>query len=342
MIGGHESFDVELSPQEQLRSSKEYRKAANFYMRTNDRSELRALGSTGDGATLIPTGFQREIEIYRKAIGGPRLISRVVPTSSGNSLPWPTEVDTSNAGIWLAESAPTSEVEPTYSNVLLGADLISTGVVLVPVELMQDSAFSMEATLGEAFGVRLARGCCNAYTTGNGLNIPGLLPELVSAGGRSVSALGGFNVSGNSADTDLNTIGPDDLNALITLVDKAYRTGDSVSFMGNQSAFDRLRQLKDKYGRGVWQTSLAEGAADTIDGYSWIHNQSMAAIGAGNISMVYGNFSKYVIRDVLSMTMIRYAELFMQNRQMGFEAYQRTYGRLLNPLAFAYLKHPNS
>jgi HK97 family phage major capsid protein len=331
------------NPQEQMRSSLEYRRAVNSYMRTGDKGELRALGTNGgDGSTLVPTGFQREIEVYRKAIGGPRLVSRVVSTATGNSLPWPTEQDTSNAGTWLAESASTSEVDPTFSSVQLGADLLSSNLVLVPVELMQDSAFSMEATLAESFGIRLARGSCDAYTNGNGANIPGLLPELVSAGGRSVLAVGGNNNSGNSADTDLNSIGTDDFSALITAVDKAYRTGDSVYFMGNQSAFDKVRNLKDKYGRPIWQASLSEGTGDLIDGYPWVHNQFMENIGAGNVSMIFGNFSKYIIRDVLGMTMIRYNELFMQNRQIGFEAYLRSFGRLLNAQAFSYLIHPDS
>jgi HK97 family phage major capsid protein len=333
----------ELNPREQMRSSEEYRRAANHYMRTGEMGELRALNSvSGDGSTLVPTGFQREVEIYRKAIGGPRLVSRVVTTSSGNTLPWPTEQDTSNAGVWLAESAATSEVDPTFSNVTLYADLISSGTVLTPVELLQDSAFSMEATLAESFGLRLARGQAAAFTTGNGLQTPGLVTELVSAGGRNVLAVGGNNNSGNDADTDINSIGTDDFSNLITAVDKAYRTGDRVYFMGNQSAFDKVRTLKDKYGRPIWQTSLSEGAGDTIDGYPWIHNQAMAGIGAGNISMIFGNFSKYIIRDVLGMTMIRYNELFMQNRQIGYEMYARTFGKLLNPTAFSYLIHPDS
>jgi HK97 family phage major capsid protein len=316
----------------------------NHYARTGEKEELRALGSNSgnDGSTLVPVGFQKEIEVFTKAIGGPRLVSRVVTTATGNSLPWPTEQDTSNAGTWLAESASTSEVDPTFSNVTLGADLLSSNLVLVPIELMQDSAFSMEATLAEAFGVRLARGCATAYTTGNGANIPGLLTELISAGGRSVLAQGANANSGNSANTDLNSIGTADFANLITAVDKSYRIGDKVNYMGNQSAFDTVRQLLDKYGRPLWQASLAENTDDTINGYPWIHNQAMESIGAGNVSMIFGNFSKYVIRDVLGMTMIRYNELFQQQRQIGFEAYLRTFGRLLNASAFSYLIHPDS
>lgn len=344
-IGGG-NHELALSPQEQMRGSSEYRSAVNHYMRTGETGELRALSgvSGGDGSTLIPTGFQREIEKYSLAIGGPRLVARKVTTATGNSLPWPTENDTSNAGLWLAQSASTSEVDPTFSSVTLSASLISSGTVLVPVELMQDSAFSMEATLAESFGLRIFRGQSNAFATGDGLSggTPGLLTELVSAGGRSVLAIGGNSNSGNAGDTDLNTIGSDDFANLIAKVDKSYRTGGWVGFLGNQASFDTIRKLKDKYGRPIWQTSLTEGAGDTIDGYPWMHWQAMSGIGAGNTSLVFGNFSKYIIRDVLGMTMIRYNELFMQNRQVGFEAYARTYGKCLNPNAFSYLVHPLS
>jgi len=341
-----------LSPSEQFLDSPEYRAAFETYARTANKAELRALGSGSgaDGAQLVPTGFQREIEVYLSAIGGLRQCARVVPTATGNNLPWPTEIDTSNglasgtfnAGSWLAESAGNSEVDPTYGAVTLYADLLDSGLVLVPIELMQDSAFSMEGELSRTFGTRLGRGTAQAYMNGNGLQITGLLPELVAAGGREVLAVGAFANSGNSADTDLNGLGSDDFASAIAAVNPAYRTGKGVGFIANQQTFDSLRKVKDKYGRPIWETSLTQGQPDTIFGYPYWFDQSMQTPGAGNKSLIFGNFNHYVIRDVLGMTMIRYNELYMGNRQIGFEAYMRTFGKTLNPQAFAYVQHPLS
>jgi len=249
---------------------------------------------------------------------------------------------TFNAGSWLAESAGNSEVDPTYGAVTLYADLLDSGLVLVPIELMQDSAFSMEGELSRTFGTRLGRGTAQAYMNGNGLQITGLLPELVAAGGREVLAVGAFANSGNSADTDLNGLGSDDFASAIAAVNPAYRTGKGVGFIANQQTFDSLRKVKDKYGRPIWETSLTQGQPDTIFGYPYWFDQSMQTPGAGNKSLIFGNFNHYVIRDVLGMTMIRYNELYMGNRQIGFEAYMRTFGKTLNPQAFAYVQHPLS
>lgn len=344
----------ELTADEQRLASPEYRRAFNNYARTADKAELRALGSGSgaDGAALVPTGFQREIEVHLKAIGGLRRCARIVTTATGNNLPWPNEIDTNsgtdsgtyNAGSWLAESAPTTEVDPTYSNVTLYANTIDSGLVLVPVELMQDSAFSIESELSRTFGTRLGRGTAAAYQNGNNLSpgITGLIPELQAAGGRSVLAVGANNNSGNSGDTDLNSLGSDDFANVIEAVDPAYRVGANVGWLANQATYDTLRKVKDKYGRPIWEVSLAGGTPDKILGYPYWYDQSMSKIGAGNVSLIFGDFSKYIIRDVLGMTMIRYNELFMQNRQVGYQAYMRTFGKTLNAQAFAYIVHPLS
>jgi HK97 family phage major capsid protein len=324
-------------------ASAEYNSAFKTYLSTGDTRELRTYAALSPtGSVLIPIGFQKQVEVYMKAIGGLRQCARILPTPTGNPLQYPIEIDTSNSGTWLAPGAGIAQTNPTFSNVTLGADLLSSDQVLVDVELFADSAFSMEALLSESFGVRLARGTASAYMNGNGLNIVGLLPALVAATGRSVSVVGCFANSGNSANTDLNSLGTSDWNAVVEAVDPAYRIGNNVGYVANQSTFDSMRSTLDKYGRPLWQTSLAANEPDRINGFRYWMDQSMSAIGAGNTSVIFGNFEKYIIRDVLGMTLVRYNELYMPNHQLGFEAFMRTFGQLLNPLAFAYLKHPNS
>ena len=321
-------------------ASPEYRKAFNNFLASGDAAELRVYSPLGpSGSVLIPIGFQKELEVYLKFIGGMRQCARILTTPTGNPLQWPIETDTSNAGHWLAAGAAVNETNPAFSNVTLGADLLSSDLVLVDIELMQDSAFSMEALLAESFGVRLARGTSSAYMNGNGMNIVGLLPALVAAGGRSVPAQGaGFNSGGTGAGNSAGTsLGTEDWSNAITAVDQAYRIGKNVGFMGAPSTFDAMRNVLDKYGRPIWQTSLAQGESDTILGFPYWKDAAMPAIGVNNTPVIFGNFEKYIIREVLNMTMVRYAELFMQNHQLGFECFLRTYGQLLNPLAFSYI-----
>jgi HK97 family phage major capsid protein len=172
----------------------------------------------------------------------------------------------------------------------------------------------------------------------------GLLPALVAAGGRGVLAQGaGFNSGGTgTGNTGGTSLGTEDWSNVITAVDPAYRIGKNVGFIANQSTFDTMRNVLDKYGRPIWQVSLAEGQPDRILGYPYWFDQSMPLIGVNNTPVIFGNFAHYIIRDVLNMTLVRYNELYMVNHQIGFEAFLRTFGQLLNSLAFAYILNASS
>ena len=122
------------------------------------------------------------------------------------------------------------------------------------MQLEQDSAFDITGLLSDAFAIRLGRASNLAYTIGDGSGtygtITGLINALVAAGGRNVLAVGAHSNSNNSGDTDLNSIGSDDLVNLVSKVDPAYRDGSA--FAANQATWDQLKKTKDAYGRPIW------------------------------------------------------------------------------------------
>jgi HK97 family phage major capsid protein len=152
--------------------------------------------------------------------------------------------------------------------------------------------------------------------------------------------MGANTNSGNAGDTEINSVGSEDLSALIDALDPDYRPG--AAFMANASTWGRIRRTLDKYGRPIWQTSLSSGQPDSVMGFPWWNNQQMAAIAPSAKSVIFGQFDKYVIRDVLGLTLIRYNELFMVNYQRGYQAFIRTDGQCLQPNAFSVLQHPLS
>src|SRR4051812_2118549 len=94
-----------------------------------------------------------------------------VDTDQGNELPWPTFNDTSNTGENLAENtAATTTQDPSFGVITLRAYMKDSGIILIPVQLLQDSAFDPESFLGEAARTRLGRRVNAAATTGNGTN----------------------------------------------------------------------------------------------------------------------------------------------------------------------------
>jgi HK97 family phage major capsid protein len=209
------------------------------------------------------------------------------------------------------------------------------------VQLETDSAFDIASVLNNAFAKRIARATEPTYLTGNGSGQPnGLLTALATAGNTPVLAVGANANSGSEGDTDLNSLGSEDFSNLIDALDPDYRP--NASFMANSTSWSRVRRTLDKYGRPIWATSLQTGDPDKVYGYKWYNNQQMSGIGAGNKSLIFGDFNSYCIRDVVGFALIRYAELFMQNYQRGYQAFIRTDGQLLQPAAFAVLQHPLS
>lgn len=347
---------ADMTPAEQraakfneLRTSEKYNKSFDKWLRAGivkssfaEGSELRTYtgleASTGAGENIVPIAFQKEYDKKLIAFGGMRRNARIINTSSGNPLDWPTVDDTANVGEWLSENSTVGQLNPSTGQVVFGSNVVDSKQVLVSVQLLQDSAFDVQALLVDLFGTRIARTMNAGYTTGTGSGQPtGLLHGVGSTGITNITlANGASSNNSTSSYTEINSIGTDDLGSLIASLDPAYRP--NAKFMGHQGTFDFLRKVKDGFGRPIWSDSLSANVPDRIFGYSYDWNQDMSQIGAGNNELVFGDFSHYVIRDVGPLTTVIFNELYMSSLQKGYVAFQRTDGQLLQPAAFAVLQ----
>jgi HK97 family phage major capsid protein len=258
-------------------------------------------------------------------------------------MPYPTFDDTQNTAEFLVEGATVGAADPNISNVTFGANLVSSKQVKISVQLEQDSAFDLGGLLSDAFGRRIGTSLDGAYLIGDGSatygTMTGLLTALIAAGGRSVLAVGANDNDGVS--TDLDSIGVDDFSNLVNQIDYAYQRPTN-KFLFNQTTLNALRKLKDKYGRPIWEVNLAQGQPNTIFGYGYQIDNAMANIGAGNVSVIFGGFEKFVVRDVLGFTLVRFNELYMPQYQRAYQAFMRTDCKLMQSAAFSYLIHPDS
>jgi HK97 family phage major capsid protein len=354
--GADTRSNAQKTPQQraqELRASAEYTKSFDTLIRTGRADQnleevrtysgLEAAVGHGDGEFVVPVGFQKELEIKLKAYGGMRNVCRVINTSTGNPLQWPTMDDTANDGEWLAEATTIGQVNPAFERITFTANVASSKQVLVSVQLLKDSAFEVQSLLSDAMGIRIGRRVNLGYTKGNGSGQPnGIIPEVVAynSGSQIVTAVGA-NSTNNPGSTDLNSVNLiDDLDALITKVDPAYRIG--AKFMAHQSTLDTFRKQKDGFGRPLWNVSVSEDEPDTIYGYGYQWNQNMDTLAASANSVLFGNFEHYVIRDVGPATFFVFQETYMANLQKGFQAFLRTDGQLLQGAAFSVLEHPAS
>ena len=282
-----------------------------------------ALQGTG-GGYFVPVGFVDEVDEAMKWYGDMLRSSTIMPTATGQPLPWPNDNDTTNTGELVGEGVQVTEGDVNLGNVVFGAYKYSTKMVKVSLELLQDSAFDLESYCKEKFAIRIGRILNTHTTTGTGTNQP---KGIITAATAGPTATGAASNDGG-AETGGTSIGSDDLIELEHSVDKAYRRG--AAYMAHDSTIKSLKKLKDKYGRPLWLPGLAVQAPDTINGYEYFTNNDMATIAVNAKTVLFGQLKKYVIREVKELAMLRLNERFADFGQVAFIGFARYDGNLLD------------
>lgn len=282
-----------------------------------------ALQGTG-GGYFVPVGFVNEVEDALKWYGDMLRAATIMPTDTGQPLPYPTDNDTGTVGELVGEATQVSTADLTLSNITLNAYKYSTKMVKVSIELLQDSAFDLDSYLKGKFAERLGRILNTHFTTGTGTSQPKGIVVAATAGPTATGSATNDGGSGTAA----NSIGTDDLIELEHSVDKAYRKGSS--YMANDSTIKFIKKLKDKYGRPIWLPGLAVNSPDTILDYPYFTNNDMAAIATTNKTVLFGRLDKYLVRRVKDMSVLRLVERFADYGQVAFIGFARYDGQLLD------------
>lgn len=279
-----------------------------------EQRTLSAFTGTAGGYT-VPTGFMNNFETALLAYANVREVADVIRTDAGNDMPWPTSDDTSNKGARIAENtAPSTSVDPTFGSMVLRAHKYTSKIVLVPYELLNDSAFQLATWLGDLLGTRIGRIQADEFTTGTGNSMP---KGIVTASTLGVTA------------ASATAITWDEIYGLKHSVNPAYRMG--AGWMLHDGVLLYVKKLKDGNGRYLWQSGTADGAPDTIDGDPIVINQSMdSTVASANKTLLYGQLSKYKIRDAGEIRMRRLVERYADSDQEGFVCFMRSDGNLLD------------
>lgn len=275
--------------------------------------------TTTEGGHTVPTEVAASIVDVLKAYGGVREAASVIQTENGNPINFPTSDGTSEVGELIAENTTATSADPTFGVVTLSTYKFSSKIVAAPFELLQDSAVDIEAFITRRIGDRLGRILNQYFTTGTGTSQP---KGVVTA-----AASGKVGTTGQTL-----TVIVDDLIDLVHSVDPAYRVAGNVRFMMNDASLKIIRKLKDSQNRPVFlpgYDGLAGPMADTLLGYPITINQDMAVMAANAKSILFGDFSRYTIRDVMGMQLFRFDDSpYIKLGQIGFLAWMRSGGTL--------------
>lgn len=278
--------------------------------------------SAGDGAKggyTVPRNFNTQLIERMKEYGGVRSVATVISTENGSPIDYPTTDETSQEGEIVGENQQVGSTEVSFGLVSIGAWKYSSKVVVVPWELLQDSSIDIAGFITRALAARIWRIQNKHHTIGTGNNQP---KGIITA-----AAVGKTTVGGQTT-----TLIYDDFVDLEHSVDPAYRIPGECGWMFHDNTLKSVKKLKDSTGRPLWLPGLSSADPDTLLRYRYTINQHMASSIAANAKTVaFGNYKKYLIRDVMGLTLFRFDDSrYAEKGQVGFLCFQRSDGNLID------------
>ncbi len=282
------------------------------------------------GGYVVPQGFSKQLEEAKKWFGGVGGTVDTFRTETGNPLPWPTTNDTANRGRIIGQNVQVTETDVAFNQVTFNAYIGSSDLVLIPLALIQDSFFDMDALVARLLGTRLGRLLNWKCTTGSGTNEPtGIVTAAVAAGSVVTFPTG-----------ETTAISYNDLVNVEHTVDPAYR--GNGTWMFSDAVLKLLKKLVDGQGRPLWQPGLTasfrDGAAvdlldarPTILDHRYVINQDMASPATNAYSILFGDMSTFKLREVAGgTTVLRLTERYADYLQVGYIAFQRFDSNLID------------
>lgn len=257
-----------------------------------DPEELKALtvGNDTTAGFLAPPEYIRDLIKAVTEISPLRSVARIRSTGQ-RSIQIPKRTGQFSAQ-WTAEVGTRSET----TGYRVGMEEIPThelyALVDISNQMLEDSAFDLEAEMQQEFATQFAKGEGAAFVNGTSINQPeGILTNSDV----------GETVSGHAT-----TLLADGLISLVHAVKSEY--GNNGTFVFNRSTLAAIRKLKDTAGQYVFQAGmmLTAGVPNTILGQPYIEATDMPDVGADTYPVAFGDFSQgYTIVDRVGLSVQR-------------------------------------
>lgn len=327
--GGVDKYDVAF---------RQYLMAGTGSLNDEQRSllgERRDMSLTNaSGGFTVPQGFYARLVEAQRAWGAfnDEGLVDVLETDGGNPIPVPLEDDTANSAAIVNEgTAMSTSTDAVFAQVTLGAFMYRS-LIRVSLELLQDSAFDVNAYAARKLGVRLGRAFNTHATTGSNSGQPqGVFHASVGA------STGHTAATGNTLNFPYVS-----MVALEHSLDPGYR--QNAKWMFSDALLQALKTQVDGQNRPLWQPNyagLTDGTSTftkfpgTILGYPYVINQDVPVPAANARCIAFGDFKHYIVRRVRGMTIVRASERFIENGQVGFFLFARMDGKYANPTTVA-------
>lgn len=315
-----------------------------------DEKKALSEGTDTAGGVTVPLDFIPEL-LARRADRAVMRGLAMVQTTSRDRIAWPrvsghatqgSIFSSGFVGSWDAETPTFTDVDPTF-----GAFEISIKKIRVATrlsnDLISDSAVNLMAWLTRNGAENLALVEDQGFIVGG--TIAGVSPARQPLGITvGTPAANQINTAGTTANTISNTTAnvgsAPKLIDLIYALPPQYRANAKLLMAPNTER--NIRKLVDAQGRFLWMTGASSqfggmpGRYD-FEGYPVLNSQFMPADGtAGNINIVFGEFSAYIIADRAQITTTILRERFADSDQTGVILWERVGGATWNEDALRF------
>lgn len=271
--------------------------------------------SAGAGANTVPTSFYGQLQQHLIENSTLRQSNvTVLTTDSGEALQVPKTTTHPTAAL-IAEAGSITESDAVFGMVTLDAFKYAFSTQ-VSAELEQDTGVDLMGYLAERGGIALANGSGAHFVTGTGSSQPN---GIVTA-----STLG---VTGGSGVTGAFTVN-DIIDLYYSVIDPYRRNG---TWLMADAAIKAARKLKDATsGFYLWNNSVLADEPSTLLGRPVLNDTNIVDPALSAKSVLFGDFSKYFIRDVRGVRVERSTEFAFQNDLVTWRFILRTDGDLVD------------
>ncbi|MGD1925824.1 MAG: phage major capsid protein [Paracoccaceae bacterium] len=286
-------------------------KAMASYIRKGEEDALRSLdvetkglntGVAAEGGYLVDPQTSESIESVLRSGASLRALANVVQVEAGS---YDGLVAHNDLGFgWNDETTPTGDTQaPIVDRVSIPLYELSASPT-ASQRILDDSAFDIEAWLGERIGERFLRAESDAFVNGDGVNKPtGFLTKSQVANGSWSWGNIGYVATGSAGDFDPNNPA-DALVDLVYALNAEYRAG--AAFIMNSQTAAEVRKMKDNQGRFLWMDGLQAAQPPLLIGYPVLIVESMPTIESGAHAIAFGNFRKgYTVAERPDLRILR-------------------------------------
>ena len=273
------------------------------------------VGTATAGGNTVPTSFYGQLVehlIENSAIRQTNVT--VLTTDGGEDLQVPKSTAKSTAGI-IGEGSTVTESDPTFGQVTLGAYKYGFSIQ-ISTELEQDTGIDLVGFLASQAGAALGNGSGAHFITGTGTNQPQGVVGASTLGKAGAAAVSGAFTADDLIDLYFSVIAP-------------YRR--QGTWMMSDGGMKTARKLKDTNdGQYLWAPGLTAGEQNTLLGRPVVSDPNIEDPAVDEKSVLFGDMSKYFIRDVRGVRAERSVDFAFQNDLVTWRFLLRTDGDLID------------